>query len=279
MSNSNQIELRSSICFDNFYTVYGSRGVVAMAWWLGAQHAEKIRDEQWSFPFLHLVGMPSGGPTFLLSYLSKLFGQDSYACFSPKHATPAGRTRAIANAREQVVVLMDESTHSKKSAFDWDELKPLFNGGNLRTANDPANGLAQSSFNGALVITSNEPVQFSEAVESRMVEIIVARSRKADSSDIAVLHELSTEQASAFGRALDQRKDELISVFNRLAPSHSESLLSEHGEKLGPRVAKNAGQLMALVDVLSLLLGLSHKQYVLALSEIHYMVDFEFVPF
>ncbi|MQT34850.1 hypothetical protein [Pseudomonas helleri] len=279
MINNNQIELRSSIRFDNFYTVYGSQGVVAMAWWLGAQYAEKIRDEQWSFPFLHLVGMPSGGPTVLLSYLSKLIGQDSYPCFAPKHATPAWRARAIENAREQVVVLMDDSIPSKKSAFDWDELKPLFNGGSLRTFNDQAKGVVESNFNGALVITSNEPVQFSEAVESRMVEVIVAQSRKTDSSDFAALEELSIELAGAFGRAVNQRKDELISIFNRLAPTHSESLLSEHGEKLSPRAAKNAGQLMALVDVLFLLLGLSHKQYVLALSEIHYMVDFEFIPF
>lgn len=279
MSNINQIELRSAICFDNFYRVYGSRGVVAMAWWLGAQHAEKIRDEQWSFPFLHLVGTLSGGPTFLLSYLSKLIGQDSYHCFSPKHATPAGRIRAIENAREQVVVLVDDLPLSQKSAFDWDELKPLFNQCTLRTLNDAAAGSAQHHFNGALVITSNEPVQFSEAFESRLVEITVPHSLEGDSSDIAALNELSIEQASAFGRALDLRKDELISVFNRIAPSHSDSLLSEHGEQLSPRAAKNAGQLMALVDVLYLLLGLSHKQYLTALSEIHYMVDFESVPF
>lgn len=279
MSNINQIELRSSICFDNFYTLYGSQGVVAMAWWLGAQLAEEIRDVQTSFPFLHLVGTPSNGPTFLLSYLSKLIGQDSYPCFAPKHATPAGRARAIENAREQVVVLMDDSTHSKGSAFDWDELKPLFNGGSLRTFNDPAKGVVESNFNGALVITSNEPVQFSEAVESRMLEVTVTRSRKGDSSDIAALRELSTEQASAFGHVLEQRKEALIGIFNDRAPIHSEMLLSEHGEKLNLRTAKNGGQLMALIDALYLLLGLSNKQYVLALSEVHYMVDFEFVPF
>ncbi len=38
-----QNELKQAIRFDDFYALFGDRGIVAMAWWLGGQLAEPIR--------------------------------------------------------------------------------------------------------------------------------------------------------------------------------------------------------------------------------------------
>ncbi|WP_178119778.1 hypothetical protein [Pseudomonas gelidaquae] len=62
-----QNELKTAIQFDDFYTVFGTKGVVAMAWWLGALHADRIRAEHHSFPFLHIEGEAGAGKTFLMS--------------------------------------------------------------------------------------------------------------------------------------------------------------------------------------------------------------------
>ena len=51
-----QNELKSAIRFNDFVAYFGARGVVALAWWMGAAHAARIREHQNSFPFLQING-------------------------------------------------------------------------------------------------------------------------------------------------------------------------------------------------------------------------------
>ncbi|MCR8935662.1 hypothetical protein [Pseudomonas sp. S11A4] len=53
----------------------------------------------------------------------------------------------------------------------------------------------------------------------------------------------------------------------------------QHPEQLSRRAAKNGGRLMALVDVLSLLLGLSDEQRRRSLNVVTDCIHPEFIPY
>ena len=67
--------------------------------------------------------------------------------------------------------------------------------------------------------------------------------------------------------------------FYALLGTYTAALLKEHGDQLSARAAKNGGQLMALIDVLNLILGLSNTQHTSALRAVKYCVCAEFVPY
>lgn len=269
-------ELKNAIRFDDFYAVYGSQGVVAMAWCLGAQLADGIRAEQHSFPFLHINGASASGKTFLLSYLSQLIGQESFKTYAPDSSSRAGRMRTLVGAGKQIVV--NEPVDAGSEEIDWDELKILYNSGAVFYEQNQR--VEKTEFHGALVICASQPLKCSEAVESRMVLIQPSVSRNPDHRHhVDALSQLATEQASAFGLAVEQREDQLLSTFHKLAPVYSATLLDKQPAQPNPRAAKNWGQLMALVDVLSLLLNLTQEQRQGALEQIEHKAGLASLPY
>jgi hypothetical protein len=272
-----QNELKTAIRFDDFYAVFGPQGVVAMAWWLGAQHAEQIRAEQQSFPLLHIEGAPGSGKTFLQSYLWKLLGEDSFSACNPEHASRNGRLRQIANAGKKVITF-DWEPNEAQTDFDWNELASLYSSGHA--VYGAGKEIQVITFDGAVMICSGQPIPCSDAIESRIVRVALTAPHTTESRYHAqALHQLTAAQAGAFGLALGQRVNQSIRIVNKLAPANTADLLDQHDDQLTPRSAKNAGQLMALVEVLSYLLDLSSEQRRRALSEVKYCVCAEFVPY
>ena len=274
-----QNDLKQTIRFDDFYALFGDQGVVAMAWWLGGQLADPIREKQHSFPFLHICGEPGSGKTFLLEYLSKLTEPQSVSRHDPLCATRVTRSRILANPAVQVLVY--EPSQRADSLFDWNEIKALYNGDTC-FSHAPTNAEnAKLNFKGALVICANEPVECSEAVESRFAHVQLTNAAQTTESrrQANELHQLDAEQAGAFGKAITLSKSQLLDDINKLAPIHTTALLEEHADQLSARAAKNGGQLMALIDVLSLMLGLTNQQRVNALSAVKYSICADFIPY
>ncbi|MEW5714550.1 hypothetical protein AB1462_19605 [Pseudomonas sp. SB113] len=271
-----QNELKTAIRFDDFYAAFRSKGVVAMAWWLGALHAEQVRTEHQSFPFLHIVGGPGSGKTFLISYLWKLLGEEEFTACSPEYATPAGRTRSLFNASKPIVIL--ESVPNTESTFDWDELRDLYSsGGPPRHAQQ--SGAEETRFRGALSIISNSPLKCSELLDQRIARIELSSAHTQEGMNGALaLRGLSAKQAGVFGLAVEHRRQHHLSTFNKLAPAYTAAWFEESAGP-SPRAAKNGGQLMAWVDVLSSMLDLSDVQRLTALDSIKLIIDEDFHPF
>lgn len=271
-----QDDLKTTIRFDDYYAVYGSQGVVAMAWWLGTQLAERIRTEQFSFPFLYITGGPGSGKTSLLHYLWKLRGVDSPSCCAVGQATPTGITRFISDAGDLPVVLDASFPCKPETRFDWNELASLYCSDVVLTHAERDN----SVFKGSLVISANPPIECSNAIESRMARIFLSTPQSSEHQYQARrLHELPAEQAAVFGRLVERRADELLSTVNKLAPAYSATLMEQHPEQLTPRTAKNGGQLMALVDALSLTLNLTAEQRHRALGHVPDIVCPDFIAY
>lgn len=273
-----QNELKSAIRFDDFYAVFGSQGIVAMAWWLGAKHAEQIRTEQLAFPFLYITGRAGSGKTSLLSYLRKLNGLDSVTSCTPERATPRGLARILANAGDQTVIFETGHEFKPESKFDWDQIASLYSGGTVST-HTPSDQ-TRVTFKGTLVISANPPIDCGEQLESRMVRIELTASHTNESRHHAMrLQELKAQQAKVFSRAVEQHAKQTISYVNDHALAFTAMLLEKHANQLSPRNAKNGGQLVALIDALSLLLNLNQKQYRSALNGVEYCICRDFTPY
>lgn len=118
----------------HFITAFGTSGVIAMAWWVGARNASEIRDVQRSYPFLRVV--PAGPDQLdvndLLGTLSVLSGaKDADVLSRAKHA-PAALRKALFDDTNLPLVLT-EMGGAGHTFDDWDMLKPMFNNGSFRS--------------------------------------------------------------------------------------------------------------------------------------------------
>lgn len=271
-----QNELKSAIRFNDFVAYFGARGVVAMAWWLGAAHAARIRQDQKSFPFLHIVGAAGSGKTLLLDYLEKLNGQASWS-FSLAHASPAGRARIFAGAGKRIVVC--ENQDGAEQSIDWDELKPLYSSGSIimRTGE----GLSEEvAFEGALVITANQPLECSDAVNSRMIMVdLSSPGAKTPRVRPEAIGELSAGEAEAFGIKVAQSEDWIASQLQAFLPVYQGQLTRMYAAYLNPRTALNCAQMICLLDMLCTLLSVSEELQLEARRLIHDIAFFDALPY
>lgn len=270
-----QNELKQAIRFDDFYALFGDKGVVTMAWWLGAQLAESISEEHYSFPLLHLCGGPGSGKTFLVQYLSKLTGPEPVIHQALFHSTRTSRLRAMGDATKRVFVY--EFDQAPASDFSWDELKALYNSATYFTHSEEDAGAV--TFKGAVVICSNAEVECSEAMASRLALINLTAPRGISNRQADILYNLSAEEAGAFGRAITLNQLKLLKDTLGLASIYTAVLLRGYAGPLTAREAKNGGQLLALIEAVNLLLGLSHRQRCAAVREVISSISNDFIRF
>ncbi|NMY85168.1 hypothetical protein HBR93_13745 [Pseudomonas sp. WS 5411] len=271
-----QNELKSAIRFNDFVAYFGARGVVVMAWWLGAAHAARIREDQNSFPFLQIVGAAGSGKSLLVDYLQKLNGQ-SPCSHSLAHATQAARARIYANAERPIVIC--EQHGEPDQPFDWDELKPLYSSGTFISLAG-ADRTEGATFKGALVITANQPLECSEAVSSRMVWIdLSAANANTPRVRPEAIGDLNAGEASAFGVKVAQSEDWIASTLLVQVPAYQGQLISKYGENLNRRTALNCAQMFVLLDLLSTLLSIPDDLRIEAGHFIHDIAILDTIPY
>lgn len=248
-----QNELKSAISFNDFVAIFGARGIVALAWWMGAAHAARIREDQNSFPFLQINGAAGSGKSLLLKYLQKLNGQTPDA-HSLAHATQAARARIYANAERPIVIC--EHHGEPEQPFDWDELKPLYSSGTV-ISHAGADRTERVTFKGALVITANQPLECSDAVSSRMILVdLSATDAHTPRVRPEAIGDLNADEASAFGTKVAQSEEWISSSLHALVPAYQGRLTRRYGAGLSGRTALNCAQLLALLEVLCALLSI-----------------------
>lgn len=271
-----QNNLKTVIRFNDFVAYFGPRGVVAMAWWLGAVHADLIRKDQNSFPFLQVIGDAGIGKSLLLNYLQKLTGQVPYA-YSMANSTPAARVRSAVGAGNRVVICEQEGESDQQ--IDWDELKPFYNQSNFSIRS--ADGSNQfHAFKGSLTITANQPLQCSDAVTSRMV-IVNLSDDKPHATKVRPdsLNDLSADKAIAFGIKVAQSEEWVSSNLDTLVPGYQGQLTRKYGEGLNRRTALNCAQMLALLDLLCTLLSISEQLRLEAREVIHHIAFLDTIPY
>jgi hypothetical protein len=252
--------------FDLLWQCFGAKGIVALAFWLGALFSEQIRAEHKSYPFLELVGEPGAGKSTLLEFMWKLLGRRDYKGFDPMKSSLAARARNFAQVSGLPIVLIEGDRCDdplRPRSFDWDELKTAYNGRSVRATGvkNGGNETREPPFRGAIVISQNATVAASEAVLQRIVHLPLSRAgQTAETKRMAeMLERMPLADVSGFVlRALTREKEVVRCVTERT--TRYEERLRQRPQIRSMRVAKNHAQIMALVDALALITPLSDAQ-------------------
>ncbi|MDR0182426.1 toprim domain-containing protein [Lysobacter arvi] len=241
---------------DLVWQCYGPKGLIAVAFWFGSLFAEQIRAKQQSYPFLEMSGEPGTGKTTLINHLWKLVGRSGHEGMDPSKSTLVGRTRTFTQVSNLPIVLIesdrDEDT-AKGKKFDWDEVKPLFNGhiGRAIGVKNGGNDTYDPPFRGTIVIEQNQPVSASSAVLERIVHMTFDKSRHSLANKDAAdrLSSMPIESVSGFILRALRAEASVIATFLRQQPLHERELLRLPDMK-NVRLALNHSQVMALLDAL-----------------------------
>lgn len=226
-----------------FITAFGAKGLVVLAWWLGALHAERIRATQRSYPFLEVTGACPAHNSLILSVLVKLLGSEHNHTINLAYSTRAALLHSMHNAVDMPVVIEEpDRLGNDNEPFDWDALKPFFNGERMGFRVERCQ-VEEVKFRGALVIVGNPPL--SEALRSRFVFVELDHSQRTE------------ESAEALRDLLDMHNTGGIDLYDtvKAAGERLEGLLQHttayfvqpHDNK---RAAFNHAQLHALLGVL-----------------------------
>ncbi|WP_429503678.1 toprim domain-containing protein [Pseudomonas sp. 2835] len=266
--------------FEVFWRCFGVRGVVVLAWWLGALTAEQIRQKQKTICFLELVGEAGSGKTTLVELFWKLVGRTEYEGFDPSKATPVSRARNFAQVGNLPVVLIESEREQKDGApvkhFDWDELKTAYNGRSVRSTGVKNNGndTREPPFRGALLIAQNNPVNASEPILQRICHVHLTREHHTPETKLFAeeLERMPMERVSGFLIKALQREAEIMRLLEERTSQYEQELLERPGIRT-VRIAKNHAQLRSLVDGLCLVVPLGDKRAALVHEEIGRMAE------
>jgi len=248
------------------WTAFGPRGLVALTYWFGSLFAEQIRARHKSFPFLEVVGEPASGKSTLIEFLWKLYGRRDYEGFDPSKSTQAARARIFSQLANAPVVLIEgdrEEDSAKAKKFDFDELKPLYNGRSVRARGhkNSGNETYEPPFRGTIVVAQNATVNASEAVLQRLVHLEFTKAGHTPATRVVAetLERMPLEEVSGFLlEAVKREKLVLERVFEETGIWES-VLLAKPAIK-SVRLAKNHAQLVSLLYAMGEMLGLSLEQ-------------------
>ncbi len=261
--------------FELFWRCFGARGVVVLAWWLGALYAEQIRQLQKSYLFLELIGEAGSGKTTLVEFLWKLVGRTEYEGFDPSKATPASRARNFAQVGNLPVVLIESEREQKEGApvkhFDWDELKTAYNGRSVRSTGVKNNGndTREPPFRGALLIAQNNAVNASEPILQRLGHVHLTREHQTPDTKVVAerLERMPVEHLSGFLIKALQPEAQIVKRLDERTSGYEQQLLALPGIRT-VRIAKNHAQLRSLVDCLQLVVPMNDDQLALVHEEV-----------
>lgn len=252
-----------------FIAVHGTKGVIALAWWVGARHALEIRELEGSFPFLQLV-QTGQEPSTLLDTLSALSGVPETTTISAETYSRTALNRTLF-AETDLPLVINEPETQEATTFDWDELKPLFNNCIRRTVSRVADPMREDQkFSRGLVLLREEPLEL--AMRERTVQLHVAPAVPVNRRWPAI----AVQRLKQLGRDTDSltlsptaRRQLVYRVGGTQA--HIEAMHDEMGAGLSHRQARNHAQLIALVYALTDIFGLPEDVCGRAVRDIHDM--------
>ncbi|WP_078055608.1 toprim domain-containing protein [Rappaport israeli] len=247
------------------WRAFGTDGIIACVYWFGSLFAEHLRHTQSSYPFLEIIGEPGAGKSTLIEFIWKIWGREDYEGIDPNKNTFAGNQRKMTQYAAMPTVFIeadrDEDSHSKK--FDWEEVKPYYNGRGLRVRGmkNSGNETYEPPFRGTLVIAQNEPVNASDAVLERIVQLRFSKANHNHDSRMAIdeMMTLEPSQLSYFVTLSCQREQQIIDHVTTRQHLHQDYLLNNTDIQT-LRLAKNHAQLIALAEAFADLVGLSSDQ-------------------
>ncbi|WGL95593.1 toprim domain-containing protein [Arsenophonus nasoniae] len=252
---------------DDLWLAFGVKGYVVLAFWLGSLFAEQIRAHLQTYPFLEIFGEPGTGKSTLLEFMWRLFGRENYEGFDPSKATAAGRARSFAQVSNLPVCLIESDRNqgnAKLRAFDWNELKNIYDSGLLRSVGRKggSNDTEELIFRGAIVIAQNAPILTEDtAIPERLIHLSTDKN-----------HHTAITKAAAI--RLERYAIESLSGFIPKALIKAETIFKQACQRYEvidqqlyadpainhTRIARNHAQIIAFLEMLSHVIPITSQQ-------------------
>ncbi|MCY1393212.1 hypothetical protein D9M71_81010 [compost metagenome] len=228
-----------------FLTAFGPKGLVALAWWAGAFHAQRIRELQTTYPILQITGGPGVGKSTLVANLWKLADTPEPDHLSYDTCSMGTLLAILARAVNRPVVI--EETDRHEDSFDWKVLRECYTGQAIaiQRYGQPVNHM---TFQGALAFVGGE----TEMLSKRIVNIHLVRQTRTDGhrSPVDALHNLQIAEMAKFVEIVRNNREQVVYRLGHV-PAYAESLREETASGLSQDVARNHAQLRALLDLLA----------------------------
>ena len=267
-----QNDLKSAVGFERFWSTFGAEGILAMAWWMGTRHAERIRGQQGSYPFLQLNSDGSNAKDTLTKYLCQTCKGAQYKSLSPRSSRNAV-AQTLAKAGTNVTVMDGTKPYRAGHVqYDFDVLKDYYNGADIYWPYKE--DLEKTPFRGSILINGSNNLKLSEPLASRVVTLNICASHSICNFEL-ILDDLDLELA-AFKLLIEKRENEICNLISHIMPKYQASLAIQFGTAVMPRSIQNWSLMAALVDALSLEIGLpadvrlaAHRLIQQSLEETH----------
>lgn len=245
---------------DSLWSAFGEKGYVVLAFWLGSLFAEQIRKIHKSYPFLEICGEPGSGKSTLIEFLWRLCGRADYEGFDASKSSAAARGRNFSQISNLPVCLIESDRvqdNPKLKAFDWEELKSLYNGRATRSlgVKNSGNETYEPLFKGSIVIAQNAEINASRAVLERIIHLYTDKSEQSIETRHAAiaLERYPIEQLSGFLPLVLMKEDSILKQYTEQTDNLQAQLFADKAIN-HERIAKNHAQLIAMLETVSLVL-------------------------
>lgn len=248
---------------DLFLTAFGPSGLVALAWWAGAFHAQRIRELQLTYPILNITGNAGVGKSTLVANLWKLVGSSDAENRNLSTCSMGALLAILARTVNRPVVL--EEDRFGHDGYDWNSLSECYSGGTIaRRTSDPV--VAGVRFQGALAFVGGEL----ETINRRIVNIHLQwQPRTADNNRaIQALYDLHLGDFTEFLTTVQESREQVAFRLGHVG-AYVDSLKEDTENDISDDVARNHAQLRALLDLLADLFPIPAN----ALHEAHCLVS------
>ncbi len=256
---------------NDFYHAFDLNGMVLLSWWLGTLFACQIRSRHASWPFLEYTGKPGSGKSLQLRFLWRTLGITStsdWEGIDPRRESAPACARKMARFANLPTVLIESEREQhdvnkkERKSYDFSELKPLYNGGVLRSIGVKTTGTETKEFvfRGGICISQNAEVDGERAILERIVQCICTQDHFNPENEKMAgrLNQLDSVELGGFLHAVLRNEKPLLDGFFR-EYENIKTLFQEKDNATGAvknyRLIHNHAQIAAWVRQLPRLFG------------------------
>lgn len=274
-AQTNYVPTPAPVWLPLFITAFGAKGLVALAWWLGSLHSNRIRKLLGGYPILEVIGDAGAGKSCLMQTLWRLLGETE-----GRHADSARMTATafmihLSAPTNWPVVVEDE--WAPDAPFNMHLMSGCYGGLLGSIQRSPQTEAVSVRCKGGLAVVGQQHY----GLRGKTVQIFLAREQQSAESRTALLQllEMPIEEMATFKAQAEASAHQVIGVLRQTVQLYMDAMAEDIGKSYLPNEGRNHAILRSLTTVATALFGLTADQSAMAHREIHEMARSSCCPY